>query len=244
MKKLITLTLFLLGAAVVNAQIPGYLGKKLSLGINANFAPAGIGKILFPTYDIKYHSTIPLFNISMLADLDLAVSRRSSIGFRYDYAATNVDVRNYVSTIEDFSPLNFKTHTVLFKWNRHKKRDELPAPVGLMRGWSAGVSIVNVYDVRGEFVNDAGTKAKGKYTTTIIPQLMYSFTYRNVLYKRLMLTTGINIGVLAALIGLGDENLSASDSGSEEQGMKNFAMRRVYKQSVITANIGLSYILF
>lgn len=228
------------------AQSPGYLGRKVYLGLNVNISPAGLHYVFFPGNDVKMRPSMPYFNLGIFSDLDIAVTRRSSIGFTYNLLLNSFNVKDeYVSPAE-INSLGLQSHTILFKWQRHKRNDELVAPVGFMRGWSAGVTIANVIDKNGVLENNNGEIKKGKYVTAIVPVLFYSFTYRNAITKRLVFTSGINLGVFSLFGGLGGFNYNAYkvNEGNGEAELKRIARNIAYKQSVITVNLGLSYLLF
>lgn len=246
MKKLYIVIIIFLLPILLAAQSPGYLGRKVYLGINVNISPAGLNSVFFPGNDVKMRPSIPYFNLGIFSDLDIAVTRRSSIGFTYNLLLNSFDVKDEYVSPAKISSLGLQAHTILFKWQRHKRNDEIVAPVGFMRGWSAGVTISNVIDKNGVFANKDGEVKKGIYATVISPMLFYSFTYRNAITKRLVFTSGINLGIFSLFGGLGSfrYNPYKVEEGNGEAELKRIAQNIVYKQSIITVNLGLSYLLF
>jgi hypothetical protein len=86
MKRLNTFGLFILSSGILSAQVPGYLGKKLSVGYKVDVSPVGINRIfgseVGANYDGSDESIVALGLIHNI-DFEYVVSRKVALRFAY-----------------------------------------------------------------------------------------------------------------------------------------------------------------
>lgn len=242
MKKLVLILLSIICVIQANAQIPGYLGKRFILGANLGITPVGLG--LTKRYGMEIKGTIPYFNLTAGFDVDYTVSRRSTIGLHYGLVVNKILLDLYGNDT-GYQPLRLTSNTVLFKIHSHRKKDGLVAPIGFMRGWSLGATIVNVTDIKGVFPNADGETVKGKYTTVVVPQVHYMFGYRRTITDKLLFTTSLDLGLFSLFGSLNNDGFEGdyNDDNLVKQ-IKRTVTGRTYKQTIINFRFGLSYLLF
>ncbi|MES2560235.1 MAG: hypothetical protein V4590_10870 [Bacteroidota bacterium] len=99
MKLLYTLALLILSSAILSAQVPGYLGKKLSAGYRVDVSPVGANSAIGYGNRFNYDGTeqgILSFGFIHSLDLEYVFSRKVALRFSYGISRNGM-----VGTIED-----------------------------------------------------------------------------------------------------------------------------------------------
>lgn len=95
MKRLNIITLLLLSTGILSAQVPGYLGKKLSVGYKVDVSPVVINRFLFDDVSVRYDGTeAGLFTFGLFHNLDLeyVISRKVALRASYGYSKSGLTV--------------------------------------------------------------------------------------------------------------------------------------------------------
>lgn len=86
MKRLNTFAILISLSGILSAQVPGYLGKKLSVGYKADVSPVGINRLFSSGEGATYDGTEEKFLSTSLihcVDVEYVVSRKVALRFAY-----------------------------------------------------------------------------------------------------------------------------------------------------------------
>lgn len=89
MKRLNTLALLISLSGILSAQVPGYLGKKLSIGYKADISPVGFNRFFSSGQGANYdgsEETILSTGLTHSVDLEYVISRKVALRFAYGFS--------------------------------------------------------------------------------------------------------------------------------------------------------------
>ncbi len=207
--KIIAIILFAFSISTVYSQVPGYMGHRLLV------SPI-IGPILsipFDTYSedgtggggAKFKIK-PKFGVA----LDFAYNRQRTIGVRYTYTKTDLSMPVFYKDIYQqgypfltafYSPASVSCHSIGLRFTKYISGN-IPAPLGMHWGVTAGLGIATFNDPKGVFPNYNNPK-KGPYLTSILPDIIPYWGIRRGLGKRFMWSANVEFNFIAlCYIGL------------------------------------------
>lgn len=180
-------------ASGINAQVPGFLGKKLSINLGLGFYPViegpskgNKGGIDFVLDENPQKNTLGL-NYSLEASVDYAIGRYNSIGLFYNQYQTGLTSRLHIPSgesiflvydAETFHLIDAKTIGAVY--NKFKSGKGALAPIG--RYTSYGIERVTI---DGEITDFIVINPKG--ITTVDPADVQNFNHNhsffNLLFK-------------------------------------------------------------
>lgn len=250
MKKIILYILVSLFATAAYSQMPGYMGKRFSLGASLFVAPA-INQQKTSDDHMTLHATVPYVHLKAGIDAEYAVSRKGILGFSYGLLINSLDLPYYVYDINGnnsykHATLGTTTHYITFKYFGHRRYDDLVSPLGFFKGYELGVAIMSANDKDGLLPRSTGLPKKGTYATTVMPMFFYDLGYKRAFGKHLLLSTTVQIGISSMILSPLTSYYDYTDSYADinEGNVKYILRKRVNMQSVLSFQIGLSYLLF
>lgn len=239
MKKLAFIFLFsLLGCVVANAQMPGYMGKRIVTGIDMQMGPVFniIGQNPF-NYDV-------MFGYAPTAFIDYSINRRNSWGFMYQYSSYkfthgydaaytdpnlwNVNPFDPLPPVIKTAHLRYTSNTFALSWKRY--RTQMAAPMGRYTNFDFGISVLAASDINGVIPRADGPPKKGTCYSTVQPYLAFGFGNQRVLFNRLALKTHFGFGFYPLFLFKGSVNSSYTD------GVLNGSNEIAYKVRSIACN--------
>ncbi len=252
----------------INAQVPGYLGKKLSINIGAGFYPViegpskgNKGGIDFILAENPQNSSFGL-NYSLEVSADYAIGRYGSFGIFYNQYQTGLTRRLHIPSgesiflvydAETFHLIDAKTIGAVY--NKFKSGKGALAPIG--RFTSYGIERVTV---DGEITDFIIINPKG--ITTVNPADVQNFDHEhsffNLLFKymisipvtdRILIKPGGSIRIpINVILKFGDffEESAHSEWGTNnnqayyDTGVEN----RIFGHGLARFELNLAYLLF
>jgi len=262
------LLLIFLFSTGLHSQVPGFLGKRLSINIGAGFYPALEG----PTKNNKgsvesilsenpTKNTIGL-NSAFEISADYAIGRYNSIGIYANQFQTGLTTRLHIPSgtsiflvfdAETFHILNARTYGIVY--SKFKSGKGALAPIG--RFTSYGIERVNV---KGEISDFIVINQKG--ITTVDPAYVQNFEQEqniiNFVFKYMIsipLTDRVLIkpgGSLRLPLNLLIQNFEFGDRSIHEDWGFNFNQAyyttdmesRIFLHSLVRFEVNLAYLLF
>lgn len=196
------LMFFSLVAGSAFAQVPGYMGKRLSIFLEGNPTPAlfvqnpNNAVIADPGGDGANAAKVNrfAFNFRPQVSLEYLVHRDVSLGVSYSRISIGT-ARAYVLAPEQEESHSFSLdHDVVrgqaaglhLKFFQFKNSASL-APIGFYQGFSVYVTQTNTYDTKK-------SKAKQFKNDFLYPAATYSFGRQSMIAKNLLLKTGAEFG--------------------------------------------------
>lgn len=211
MKRLNTLALLFSLSGILSAQVPGYLGKKLSVGYKAEISPVGINRLFGSGQGANYDGSEEKFLSTAFihsVDLEYVVSRKVALRFAYGFSkggmlgnSTNVEEPLFIkeqypklskevdlktNDARDFDYMNM--NTTLLKAGLTFTRGNYIAPHGRAHTLYFLSNVASCNYVLGDKSNPLTTiKSYG---------VMYERTSRRIIKDCVLLEYGFSFGYL------------------------------------------------
>jgi hypothetical protein len=229
---------------VIYAQVPGYMGKRFALFLDANATPAFLvqninNKAIIGNEDTGNSSRFA-FNFRPQASIEYLVNKRVSLGVSYSHWMVGTN-RAYVvepetSDVRQLHRLDADVvrgdgagiHVKFFNYN---ESNSIP-PIGFYHAISVYVSRVNTYDTR---------KSKEKFFKNdfITPVATYSWGRQSMIAKNVLLKSGVELGWAFVPVNFVAE--SKDDWSVQEHSGYN-VHASLFGYSVLSVNVALGYI--
>lgn len=248
MKKIYIGILLLITAFSANAQMPGFMGRRIDIGYDLLLSPhLQGGEFNGGTFGI------PL-NLRMGIHADYAKNRSWTLGLGYTLLQTSFGIyqtgyyspnSTYLDLATDEHQFNQLSHNIVFRAYKSRGSDLAP-PLGFFYGVEAGVGIVVANDKYGSYPDLDGKFKKGRSIVSICPHFDLVFGRKMAISNRWLFNTSVNFGLAATSGAL---LLSVIDDASSETlvDINKRARRsnsfRYYSQEIISLNFGISYLI-
>ncbi|WP_160143993.1 hypothetical protein [Chryseolinea soli] len=191
-----TALLLLLFFGVAKAQVPGYMGRRFTIFLEANPTPAFLVSNAnnAAIWDIGAKKVSRFaFNFRPQVSLEYLLGRDFSLGFSYGRIQIGTD-REYEKVedgprFKDYDVLRGQTAGIHFKFYDFKRSSSL-APIGYYRTISLYVTQTNTYDTKKSTVK----QFKNDF---VYPVISFSGGRQTMLAKGLILKTGVELGYCA-----------------------------------------------
>lgn len=215
MKKIFLLLMVICNCINTNAQVPGYMGKKLSIGYDFNFYLGGVSSKP-RMYDSHFIIHQPDFFLNKFHEfhLDYVLTKSYSLGFSYQFFKTGQRYTElgsnnyYTANYEASNYLNISGYTIqinnkFFFFNRGTGL----APIGNYGKLSIGlITAQTKAKINGEYRNETETEYFTRYITyhnITTPVISGGFGNQSILFERIILDIGLDFAfVPGALKGI------------------------------------------
>jgi len=234
-----------------HAQVPGYMGKRLSVGYDFSFAPAIFGEGYHPP--TEYHTVNLVINTRHNFNLDYLISRDVSIGVTYKRFQTGTDAIFKVNYVDPYNysdagrtsadyiiPMKTSCFGVTLKKFRFERKGSL-APLG--RYFEFQLMYMSMH---GEPVLDSSTNSNSNFfldaegndfgTEHMIAGL-FGVGRQMLYFDHLLVNTGFECGLSTA--GL----FNGADSENEYE-YKKAIKSRAGGHILLNIYIGVGWIIF
>jgi hypothetical protein len=229
-----------------HAQVPGYLGKRFSVLLDANPSPALLNQntnnsIVTTSNGEAYgRKRLFAFNIRPEVELNYLLHRDVSVGLSYGLSGTGTVYGRRLSednVVEEFTPafgvLKGQFAGVSFKFFSFKKSASI-APIGYYKSVSMQVSRVNAY-------SDLQSTQRLVPNDVISPVLFLGFGRQSMITRNVLLKTGVQVGLTIVATRAITEDQA---SWSEEEFSKLHLQRSIAAYNLVNFQIALGYIPF
>ncbi|HEY5747391.1 MAG TPA: hypothetical protein VIU12_15035 [Chryseolinea sp.] len=186
----------LLMTGAVSAQVPGFMGKRFSLFVDANATPAFFiqndhNQVIAAGESARtYNSNRLAFTFRPQVTAEYLVGRNLSLGFSYSRISVGTQGARGASTDKNYAldddVVRGKSLGLELKFFRFKKSASI-APIGFYRTVSVYLTQTNAYDNRG-------SKAKLFVNDFVYPVVSYGMGRQTMIAKSLLLKTGVEVG--------------------------------------------------
>lgn len=258
MKKLLTAALVSI-SCLAAAQVPGYLGKRFSIGYSVNLWPS----YLHPGANSEDDGELGL-NVMHSANIEYTIKNRTNFCASLQYLHTGLDhsytLNGYTSSSSYYGP---EQETF-----NYKPKSKLPiqqyttgASIGFKffkRGFFAPVGKYTKVDLTVFFNTMSYEKDAFYYDTykTATPigtgnskstsfSLGYSIGRQRVIANRLVLDFGMRFAIVpAAVLSVLADNFNESGNTQPDDELKHYANQRLFGEQLVNFHIGLSFLAF
>jgi hypothetical protein len=247
MKKIVSALVLLVVTLTANAQMPGYLGRRLEVGFDLMMSPHISGGLNNGTFGIPV-------NMRMGLHVDYAKSRKWTFGLSYTMLPSSFDHNaygyydandNYVNLPIEEHKFKQLSHTIAFRFYSPRNGDLAP-PLGFFWGYELGIGIAVAKDVDGTLPDLKGAFTKGRTVTSILPHWDWIMGRKMAFGERWLFSTGVNIGITGIFGGLINYVFYEDGSTSLTEINKNVKRQnalRYYSQDMVSLNFGISYLI-
>jgi hypothetical protein len=246
MKTTATLILILVTIGL-HAQVPGYLGKRFTLFLEANPTPAFLVQntnnalIFHPGSESFAGKRNPLaFNLRPQVELDYLVHRDFSIGFRGSYVMAGTtramdisDESGEFMSVFDPAVIKGQSLGINLKFFRFKKSASI-APIGFYKNISIMVSMANVY-------GRMSSNEKIHGADVVAPVVAFGLGRQSIIARNILLKTGFELSFTGVQMNFLTER---EEDWSAEEFTKYNMHRSLFSYNLFTLNVALGYISF
>ncbi len=261
-RKILTLLLLSIIFCTSMAQIPGYMGKRFSVGYSNYFFPAVIG----PKLNATSKSDGMGFNTTHCFNLEYTIKARTNFCISYQLQNLGIKTnRYYYQTINDgfstatvtyeyapkpYSNMKLKTNSIGLGFKFYSKGTL--APVGKYKKIELLLLFSNLTYPKNSFYTDYYSQptytsiGNGNYNFSTFA-ITYTMGKSRVLFDKIVLDYGLRIGALPAgfIAFLNyDGNFFTDAPNSYEKMFRQDSNMRLLRQQVINAHIGISFLAF
>ncbi len=181
----ILLFLFLATTHTINAQVPGYMGKKIHLQGGIKFFPSFIFPVnVQQAYPIP--TIVPGMNYRLELGMDFMISRKSSIGFNTHYYNTATEIYSGYTPTNVDNRISIEGGSIGFVFKTHF--GGWVAPLGFYYRLEAGAMIFSIYDPANNFGGAIPP------TTSGTGYINNAFGRTHIFANRISLDYGIELG--------------------------------------------------
>lgn len=263
--------MLIFSASTIYSQVPGYMGRRLlitpTIGPNLNIPFSVYDDDSFGSSGGSEFSVRPKFGLA----IDFAYSRQRTIGLKYSYSNTQLSMPVFYKVNNNnygypfltafYSPANVRSHSLGIRYSKYISGN-IPAPLGMYWGVTAGIGIASFNDPKGVFPNYSNPKI-GTYLTSVLFDVIPYWGIRRGIGKRFMWSANIEFNFIAlCYLGLnydfnpyGNESLfggysTDSDIQSKPAGYfqrkvtKNTTAMAYYSSNLFGITLELSFLPF
>jgi hypothetical protein len=247
MKYLLTMIMAIIITAI-QAQVPGYLGKRFSLFFDANPTPAFLvqntnNSIIVRSRDESAYSARNnpfAFNFRPQLEVDYLIHRDFSLGLLVNYimigtatAADLDDAINEPTRVVSGGAVKGAAAGVRLKFFRYRKSSSI-APIGLYKTISISAVRVNAFE---NFSSPSPLLSGNIYA----PVVSFGIGRQSMFAKNFLVKTGLEFG----FAGVPFDFLTESDDDwTAQEYTRNNLYKSLFAYSLFSLNIAIGYIPF
>jgi hypothetical protein len=258
------LIVILLQSAFVNAQVAGYMGKRLSLGYSNYFSPSFIGEAANATEDYALG-----INTTHCANIEYTIKNRTNFCFGVQFSKLGVRKDSYSYTYTDpyggylntgsaeyipanRLPMQLKMTNIAIGFKFF--RSGYIAPLGRYNKLEFILFMSNVtYDAKSFYKTSSrlpeykveGSLGTGNYDFKECA-LALTFGRQRILFDRLIIDTGIRFAVSPnAMVNYFVDDIAGEDyNTSMEHQVRKSTNARIFTAQLFNFHIGLGFLAF
>lgn len=262
------LILFLVPSLISVGQVPGYMGKRFSVGYSNYFMMAGIG----PTANSTSAMGDPGLNTTHCVNFEYTIKNRTNFCLSIQKSKTGMDpgdiyVQEYIGTnsysynlkydVKPYKPMQISSFNIGLGFKFFQSGTL--APIGKYKTLELLMLFNHLeYKKNGFVYYDSYTNqyvskqiGRGDYNFNTIA-ISYTMGRSRVFFDRLVLDYGLRLGfvpagVLAVVNADGDffaETSSNSYYTFNERDFRNHTNMRLFRYQIVNIHLGLSFLAF
>jgi hypothetical protein len=238
---------FLCACPLVEAQVPGFLGKRFTVFLDANPTPAVLvqntnNALVFTTGNdsFKGSKNVFAFNFRPQVEIDYLLKRDFSAGLLFGYLMTGTtrayqapDASTEIFGFMDAAVVKGYSAGLRLKFFRYKKSSTI-APIGLYKTLVLAVNKVNTFD---DFTSSQSLLPED----LVIPVASFGIGKQSIIARSLLLKTGVEIGFAMVPFNFITER---DDDWTTEEFTTYHLHKSVFSYNLFNVNVALGFIPF
>ena len=262
MKQIFWFALFIFSTVTLQAQNPGYLGKKFSAGYNFHFYLGGLQNRA-RTYDAAYRIYQPSIFLNKLNEVhaDYVLSKNYSIGLSYQFFKTGQSYHedgssrdlngNYINyTAKNYLNIKGTAIALTNKFYFFKNGTGL-APIG--NYLQLGIGAVTASSISKDLITLDSGNSNSIYQTKYVthesittPLINIGLGHQTILFDRLIIDVGIEGTFLPGIITASKESYSGNtyEPYPKEIFAHNAVVNRLQGFYISAVKVGMGILLF